>query len=57
MSALFGKLVGEIGIASSFANSYEKLIHRAPEKYQKYLTVCLVPIANAIFVYAGVNLL
>ncbi len=54
-SALFGSIITYTGIASALGRGYERLVLRAPEKYQKLLAVGFVPFLNAIFVYAGIN--
>lgn len=55
-SALFGGLLCETGIAFAVGSCFGSLIMRAPSRWQKLLTVAVVPLINAVLTYAGVSL-
>lgn len=55
LSALFGSLIREVGIASAMGEFFGRQIMRAPKKWQTFLAVGVVPLINAVLTYSGVS--
>lgn len=55
VSAMYGSIINSTGIASALGRGYESLVMRAPQKIRKFLAAALVPVLNALFIYAGIS--
>ena len=55
LSALFGSLIREVGIASAMGDLFGRWILHAPKGCQKLLAVGVVPLINAILTYSEVS--